>query len=102
MGMPGYTAECSLHKAAEYSTFISALGSAVSHRGITPAGLDDLVCKALPWLCGNAPQPPQCLHVRTETKCAAVALLCNDRSLCSDGTHKSSGWYPCGVCFGFG
>ena len=40
-----------------------------------------------------------CTAIGTETKCAAVLLLCKDFWQCPDKVHESS-WYVCGGCLG--
>jgi hypothetical protein len=40
----------------------------------------------------------QCSPIGTETKCAALVLICKDSWQCADGVHQSS-WYACGACF---
>lgn len=39
----------------------------------------------------------QCTPIGSETKCAAILLLCKDIWQCPDGIHQSS-WYVCGGC----
>jgi hypothetical protein len=62
------------------------------------------LCDWFPWLPGCPSKPPdvQCRHSNTETYCTAFVEWCKDNSFCSDGTSRSSGWYPCGACFGWG
>ncbi|MCA1578139.1 MAG: hypothetical protein LC794_12350 [Acidobacteria bacterium] len=41
----------------------------------------------------------QCTAIGSQTKCAAVLMLCKDLWQCPDKVHESS-WYVCGGCLG--
>jgi hypothetical protein len=47
-----------------------------------------------------------CVFVKTDTKCVAVSLWCNEQYICRNPStgvsySQSGGWYLCGACIGF-
>ena len=121
LNLPGFTAEASLYKTSGRYYGLGTVGQI--NEVIHPAQAGDPNCfktcfnscwwkwnaLGLGYLasslcttgcisaCGG-----QCKHIKTDTFCAGFVFLCNDISLCADGSVHSSGWYPCGLCFGAG
>jgi len=103
MNMPGFTAEATLYEAGEHHNVAILAGGSLSEQEITPAfDLCDWF-PSLPW-CSKPPTPGgvYCWHTTTDTYCTGIVEWCKDNSICSDGSTRSSGWYACGVCFGWG
>ena len=114
--MPGFTAEASLYQTSRHYYGLGTVGQI--NGVIHPAQAVDPNCfkscfnsclNAIGWpfgstlcntLCTSA--CGQCKHIKTDTFCAGFVFFCNDISLCADGSMHSSGWYPCGLCFGAG
>ena len=101
MKMPGFTAEASLYERNTPYYMIHSVGTDFGEQSVIAAGLFDWFCKQFPWICGETPPPNQCIHYKTDTACVGISMWCNDRCRYPDGREGSSGWYPCGLCFGF-
>ncbi len=120
MTMPGFTAEASLYKTSGHYYGLGTVGqiNGVIHPAQTvdpncfkscfnscwwelnAIGLGSFGSTLCNSLCTSA--CGQCKHIKTDTFCAGFVFFCNDISLCADGSVHSSGWYPCGLCFGSG
>lgn len=99
MKMPEFTADASLYRTSRHY-YMNASVDGLAAQGVTPAFT---LCDWFPWLpwCPSLP-PSECRHVNTDTYCTGFVEWCKDNSICSDGSTRSSGWYPCGACFGWG
>ncbi len=101
MEMLGFTAETSLYRTRGHYHTVAPVSSGLTIQGITLAAT---LCDWFPSLPGCSSQPPGvvCQHTNTDTSCTGVVEWCKDNSVCSDGSSRSSGWYVCGACFGWG
>jgi hypothetical protein len=101
--IPNFNAEASLYEMGKHYRLHETFRAVAGTQKVIPAQLD-LICDWFPWFPG-CPKPPggvSCWHTTTDTFCAGFSMWCKDNSRCSDGSTRSSGWYPCGLCFGFG
>lgn len=101
MMFPRFSAEMSLYsRAGNYGAREPARAVSTAQR-VLPA--DGFLCDWFPWLpwCPKPSTGVTCTHTNTQTACTGFIFWCKDNSICSDGTTRSSGWYPCGACFGF-
>ena len=101
MNMPRFSAEASLYKLNKGYRKAALIAMANSQL-IVPAQFG---CDAFPWLpwCPKPPSNVTCQHTNTDTACplgGVFGMWCKDNSRCSDGSTRSSGWYPCGICIG--
>jgi len=101
MNMPGFTGENSLYQTSERYRLNGAFSAVASDQRVTPA---QFLCDWFPWLpwCPKPQGDVHCEHTNTDTFCLGFSMWCKDNSRCSDGSTRSSGWYPCGVCIGWG
>ena len=101
MSLPGFSANASLQRAKGHS-FADMLDSTTSGAGQVIPAFD--LCDWFPWLwwCPKPRPDVYCWHTTTDTYCTGFVMWCKDNSQCSDGSRRSSGWYPCGGCFGWG
>jgi hypothetical protein len=103
--IPEFTADASLGRPEKHyrpgKGADSIDGSRLLDQGVVPASQ---LCDWFPWLpwCPSKPPGVECRHTNTETYCTAFVEWCKDNSICSDGTTRSSGWYACGACIGWG